>query len=45
MLLFQRPDPTAIDVLRSVFIPFPIDDDEAVCALRDYLSHALELPP
>jgi hypothetical protein len=44
VLLFQRPDPTAIDVLRSVFIPFPADDDEVLCALREYLSHALELP-
>ena len=44
MLLFQRPDPIAIDALRSTFIPFPADDDEVLCALREYLSHAFELP-
>lgn len=44
-LLFQRPDPTAIDFLRSIFIPYPPDEDEVLCALRDFLSHAVELPP
>jgi hypothetical protein len=43
-VLFQRPDPTAIDLLRSVFVPYPADDDDALCALRNYLAHALELP-
>jgi hypothetical protein len=45
VLLFQRPDPIAIDLLRSMFIPYPADEDEILCALREHLSHALELPP
>jgi hypothetical protein len=43
-VLFSRPDPTAIDLLRSVFMPYPAEDDDALCALRNNLSHALELP-
>jgi hypothetical protein len=45
VLLFQRPDPTAVDLLRSIFIPYPADDDEVLCAVRELLSHAVELPP
>ena len=44
VVLFQQPDPSAIDLLRSIFIPYPADEDELLCALRDYLSHAVELP-
>jgi hypothetical protein len=43
-VLFTRPDPTAIDLLRSVFVPYPAEEDEALCALRNYLPHAVELP-
>jgi hypothetical protein len=43
-VLFRRPDPTPIDLLRSVFMPYPADEDDALCALRIYLSHAVELP-
>ena len=28
IVLFQWPDPTAIDVLRSLFLPYPADEDE-----------------
>jgi hypothetical protein len=42
--LFQRADPAAIDLLRSVFMPYPANQDEALCAIRGHLSHALELP-
>jgi hypothetical protein len=45
IVLFQRPDPTAVDLLRSIFIPYPADEDEVLCALREHLSHAVELPP
>jgi hypothetical protein len=45
MLLFQHADPTTIDLLRSDFIPFPADEDDVLCALREYLSNAVELPP
>jgi hypothetical protein len=44
-VLFTRPDPTAIDLLRSVFVPYPAEEDEALLALRNYLPHAVELPP
>jgi hypothetical protein len=43
-VLFTRPDPTAIDLLRSVFVPYPAEEDEALCALRNHLAHAVELP-
>lgn len=43
-VLFTRPDPTAIDLLRSVFVPCPAEEDEALCALRSHLQHAVELP-
>jgi len=43
-ILFTRPDPTAIDLLQSAFVPYPADEDEALCALRNYLEHAVELP-
>jgi hypothetical protein len=45
VLLFQRPDPAAIDLLRSVYIPYPADEDEVLCAVREHLQHAMELPP
>jgi hypothetical protein len=44
VILFQRPDPIAIDLMRSVFVPYPADEDEALCALRQHLPHAVELP-
>jgi hypothetical protein len=43
VVLYQRPDPTAFDVLSSIFVPYPNDEDEIVVALRLYLPHALEL--
>jgi hypothetical protein len=44
VVFFQRPDPTAIDLLSSLFVPYPSDEDEIVVALRLYLPHAVELP-
>jgi hypothetical protein len=43
VVLYQRPDPTAIDSLRSLFLPYPPDEDEMRCALREHLGHAVEL--
>lgn len=43
-ILFQQPDPTPIDIPRSLFVPFPPDVDELIVALRLYLPHALEVP-
>jgi hypothetical protein len=43
VVLYQRPDPTPIDALRAVFVPFPPDQDELLCALREHLGHAAEL--
>ncbi|HEX2477181.1 MAG TPA: hypothetical protein VHK01_20665 [Lacipirellulaceae bacterium] len=43
-VLFSRPDPTAIDLLRCVFVPYPAEEDDALCALREHLTHAVELP-
>ncbi|HVT27852.1 MAG TPA: hypothetical protein VHE81_07535 [Lacipirellulaceae bacterium] len=44
VIFFQRPDPTSIDLLRSLFVPYPRDEDEMVVAVRLYLPHAVELP-
>jgi len=44
VVFFQRPDPTAIDVLSSLFVPYPGDEDEMVLSIRLYLPHAVELP-
>jgi hypothetical protein len=43
VVLYQRSDPGAIDVLRSMFVPYPSDADELLVALRRYASHAAEL--
>jgi hypothetical protein len=44
VVFFQRSDPTAIDLLSSLFVPYPTDEDEVVVAVRLYLAHAAELP-
>jgi hypothetical protein len=43
-VLYQQFEPVKIDLLRSIFLPYPADEDELICALRQYLSHAVELP-
>jgi hypothetical protein len=44
VVLYQRHDPARIDVLRSEFVPYPPNSAEATSALRQHLSHAVELP-
>jgi hypothetical protein len=44
IVLYQRADPTAIDNLRNIFVPHPVDPDDPLCAIRQYLPHAVELP-
>jgi hypothetical protein len=44
IVLYQRSDPEAVDLLRSMFVPFPPDADELLVAIRQYASHAVELP-
>jgi hypothetical protein len=41
---FQRADPTAMDMLNCLFVPYPHDEDELLVAVRLYLPHAVELP-
>jgi hypothetical protein len=41
---FRRTDPTGMDVLSSLFVPYPSNEDEMIIAVRTYLSHATELP-
>ena len=43
IVLFQRPDPIAVEYLRSWYMPNPPDEDELLCAVRVYLSHAAKL--
>jgi hypothetical protein len=44
VVFYQRLEPAAIDVLRSAFVPYPADEDELLCVLREHLAHAVELP-
>jgi hypothetical protein len=44
IVLYQRSNPSGADLLRSMFIPYPADADELLCAMRQYASHASELP-
>lgn len=44
MVLYRCTDPTAVDVLRSLFLPYPDDADEMLSAAREFLAHAVELP-
>jgi hypothetical protein len=44
IVFFQRSDPTAVDFLSSLFVPYSTDEDEIVVAVRLYLPHAVELP-
>lgn len=43
VVLYQRDDPMWVDLLRSLFVPYPPDADEMLCAVRQFLSHATEL--
>jgi hypothetical protein len=42
--LYPVSEPMAMDALRSLFLPYPADEDEVLCAVREYLAHAAELP-
>lgn len=44
IVFYQRSDPSSFDLLRSIFIPYPPDADELLCAVRQHAAHALELP-
>jgi hypothetical protein len=44
VVFFQRSDPTAVDLLSCLFVPYPRDEDEVVVAVRLYLPTATELP-
>jgi hypothetical protein len=44
VVLYQRPDPTIVDALRNMYLPYPPDADEMLCAVREHLGHAVELP-
>ena len=44
VVFFQRSDPTTVDLLNSLFVPYPSDEDEVVVAVRLYLPQAVELP-
>jgi hypothetical protein len=44
VVLYRRDNPAKIDLLNSVFLPYSSDADELLAALRQHLSHAVELP-
>lgn len=43
IVLYQRSDPATVDLLRSMFVPYPAEADELIVAMRQYASHATEL--
>ena len=45
IVLYQSSNPGRMDVLRSIFVPYPADEDELLVAIRQYLPHATELQP
>lgn len=45
VVLYQRHDPGRIDLLRSLFVPYPRDTGAADDALRRALANTIELPP
>jgi hypothetical protein len=44
VVFFQKTDPATIDLLSSLYVPYPSDEDEVVVAVRLYLPHAVEIP-
>jgi hypothetical protein len=44
VVLYRRDHPVKIDLLNSVFLPYSSNADEVLAALRQHLSHAIELP-
>ncbi len=44
VMFFQQADPNVADLLNSLFVPYPHDEDEIIVALRLHLPHAAELP-
>jgi hypothetical protein len=44
LVLYQRSDPTAIDLPQSLFVPFPDESADILAATKSYLPHAVELP-
>jgi hypothetical protein len=43
-MLFQHPEPSVLDIVSGLFVPYPDDPDELIVALRLYLPHATEVP-
>ncbi len=43
IVFFQQPSPTKLDLLSSLFVPYPQAEDEMLVAVRSYLPHASEL--
>ena len=44
VVFYRRDIPAKIDLLSSVFLPYSTDADEVLAAIRQHLSHAIELP-
>ncbi len=43
VVLYQRSEPTKLDLLRSMFVPYPPKAEGLLSALRRYAAHAVEL--
>jgi hypothetical protein len=44
IVLYANHEPTKVDLFRSVFVPYPADEDEMLCAVKQRLAHASEVP-
>src|SRR3954471_10205311 len=44
LLLYHRADPTPLDIVGSLFVPYPPDADELIVAAKLYLPHSVEAP-
>jgi hypothetical protein len=43
VVFYGRADAVPADVLRALFVPYPADEDEFLCGIRQHLPHAAEL--
>lgn len=43
VVLYQRSAPMQLDLASSMYVPYPSDADELLCAVRQHAAHASEI--
>ncbi|HEX3601684.1 MAG TPA: hypothetical protein VHU84_16140 [Lacipirellulaceae bacterium] len=43
VIVYQRSDPSPIDLSQSLFVPFPNEFADILLAMKSYLPHAMEI--